>query len=181
MEGLTVALTLADKKAVVAKMSEVASESISVVAAYYHGLSVNDMTELRHQARSQGVDLHVIRNNLTKIAFKETQFECMSEILVGPLCLAFSKDAPSTAARVIQDFAKTHEHLKVKAISLSGKLLDGSQLKAVASLPNYDEALSKLMFVMKAPVEKFVRTLVQPHTKLVRTIEAIRVKKASES
>lgn len=175
------ALTLADKKAVVAKMSEVASESISVVTAYYHGLSVNDMTELRHQARKQGVDLHVIRNNLTKIAFKNTQFECLSETLVGPLCLAFSKDAPGAAARVIQDFAKTHEQLQVKAISIGGKLLDASQLKAVASLPNLEEALSKLMFVLKAPITKFVQTLVQPHTKLVRTIAAIRDKKASES
>ena len=52
-----------------------------------------------------------------------------------------------------------------------------SELGRLASLPTKDQAVSQLMSVMKAPVEKFVRTLAEPNTKLVRTIAAIRDQK----
>lgn len=172
-------LTLTDKKAVVEKIAEVAKNSIAVVAADYHGLSVNEMTDLRVKARQGGVSLHIVRNTLTKRAFTGTEFECMNEALVGPLCLAFSIDSPSAAARVLRDFAKDHDKLEVKAIAVGGKFLDASQLKAVASLPTRDEALSQLMFVMKAPIEKLARTLAEPHAKLVRTLAAVRDSKAA--
>lgn len=171
-------LTLTDKKAVVEKIAEVAKNSISVVAADYHGLSVNEMTDLRAKARASGVSLHVVRNTLTKRAFEGTDYECMSEVLTGPLCLAFAQDSPGAAARVFRDFAKDHDKLEVKALSVGGKLLDASQLKAVANLPTRDEALSQLMFVMKAPITKLVRTLAEPHAKLVRTVAAIRDSKS---
>jgi len=173
-----VTLDLAGKKAVVEEVAEVASKAISAVVADYRGLTVNQMTQLRTQARKSGVYLRVVRNTLTRRAFKNTEFECLNDLLVGPLFVALSLEAPSDAARLLKDFSKTFDKLEVKALSVGGKVYNASQIDAVASLPTRDEAIAKLMYVMKAPVEKFVRTLAEPHTKLVRTIAAVKDKKA---
>ena len=167
-------ITLAAKKAMVDEVSAVAAKAISAVVADYRGLTVNQMTQLRAQARKSGVYLKVVRNTLTRKAFLDTEFACLSDKLVGPLFVALSLQAPSDAARLLKDFVKSFEKLEIKALAVGGKLYTADQLDAIASLPTKDEALAKLMFVMKAPVEKFVRTLAAPHAKLVRTVAAIR-------
>ncbi len=172
-------LNLAAKKAVVEEVTAVASKAISAVVADYRGLTVNQMTHLRSEARKSGVYLRVVRNTLTRRAFKDTEFECLNDLLVGPLFIALSIDAPSDAARLLKEFTKTFEKLEIKALSVGGKVYQANQLDVVASLPTKDEAIAKLMYVMKAPVEKFVRTLAEPHAKLVRTIAAVKDKKAS--
>ena len=171
-------LSLAAKKAVVEEVTAVASKAISAVVADYRGLTVNQMTQLRAKARKSGVYLRVVPNNLSRKAFEKTDFACLSELLVGPLFLALSLESPGDAARLLKEFSKTFEKLEVKALSVGGKVYGADQLDTVASLPTRDEAISKLMYVMKAPIEKFVRTLAQPHTKLVRTIVAIKDQKA---
>ncbi|MFC3908587.1 50S ribosomal protein L10 [Legionella dresdenensis] len=170
-------ITLAAKKAVVEEVTAVASKAVSAVVADYRGLTVNQMTQLRSQARKSGVYLRVVRNTLTRRAFENTEFECLSDKLVGPLFVALSLNAPSDAARLLKDFTKTFDKLEIKALSVGGKVYSADQLEQVASLPTKDEALAKLMYVMKAPVEKFVRTLAEPHAKLVRTVAAIKDQK----
>lgn len=172
-------LTLAAKKAVVEEVSMVASKAISAVVADYRGLTVNQMTQLRSEARKSGVYLRVVPNNLTRRAFEKTDFACLSEQLVGPLFVALSTQAPSDAARLLKEFSKTFQKLEVKALSLSGKVYGAEHLDFVASLPTRDEALSKLMYVMKAPIEKLARTLAEPYAKLTRTIVAVKEQKAA--
>ena len=172
-------LTLAAKKAVVEEVTIVASKAISAVVADYRGLTVNQMTQLRAKARAAGVYLRVVPNTLTRRAFESTEFACLSDFLVGPLFVALSMEAPSDAARLLKEFSKTFEKLQIKALSVSGKVYGADQLDLVASLPTRNEAIAKLMYVMKAPVEKFVRTLAEPHAKLVRTVAAIKEAKAS--
>ena len=55
--------------------------------------------------------------------------------------------------------------------------LPGKDLDRVASLPTREQALAQLLGVIKAPVVKFVRTLAEPHAKLVRTIAAVKDQK----
>jgi large subunit ribosomal protein L10 len=169
-----VTLNLAAKKAVVEEVTSVASKAISAVVADYRGLTVNQMTHLRSEARKSGVYLRIVRNTLTRRAFKGTEFECLNDLLVGPLFIALSMDAPSDAARLLKNFTKTFDKLEIKALSVGGKVYTADQLETVASLPTRDEAISKLMYVMKAPIEKFVRTLAEPHAKLVRTLAAVK-------
>lgn len=171
------ALTLVQKKAVIAEVSEVASRAISAVVAEYRGLTVQEMTQLRKDARKMGVCLKVVKNTLTKRAFAGTQFECLSETLSGPLCVALSTEAPGDAARLLRDFAKEHDKLIVKALAIGGTLYGSANLDAIASLPTRIEALTKLVVVINAPIQKFVRTLAEPHAKLVRTISAVAEKK----
>jgi len=168
------ALTLEQKKAVVAEVAEVAKTAHSAVAAEYRGLTVEKMTEMRAKARNEGVYLKVAKNTLVKRAVEGTEFECMAEDLTGPLLFAFSIDDPGAAARLIKDFAKNEDKLVVRLVAMGAQLYEASELERLASLPTRDEAIAMLMGVMKAPIEKLVRTLAEPHAKLVRTFAAVR-------
>jgi large subunit ribosomal protein L10 len=168
------ALNLEDKKALVAEVAEVAGKSLSVVAAEYRGLTVGQMTELRAKARGQGVYMRVVKNTLARKALAGTSFESIGPKLKGPLVLAFSKDDPGAAARVVKDFAKANEKLVATLVSLGGQVLPAADLDRVASLPTREQALSMLLGVLKAPIAKLVRTLAEPPAKLARTVAAVR-------
>lgn len=167
-------LNLEDKKALVAEVNAVAAKAHSVVGAENRGLTVAQMTELRAKARAQGVYMRVVKNTLARKAIVGTPYECIAKALKGPLVLAFSKDEPGAAARVVKAFAKDHEKLVAMLVALSGQLLGPKDIDKVASLPTREQALSLLLGVLKAPIAKFVRTLAEPQAKLVRTIAAIR-------
>jgi len=174
-----VALSLEEKKVVVSEVAEVAASAHSAVAAEYRGLSVEQMSALRAKARESGVYLRVVKNTLAKRAVEGTEFECMREGLSGPLVLAFSQEEPGAAARLVKDFAKQHNQLVPRLVAFDGKMLDASDLDRLASMPTREQALSLLMAVMKAPVEKLARTLNEVPGKLVRTVAAIRDQKQS--
>jgi large subunit ribosomal protein L10 len=133
----------------------------------------------RKKARESGVYMRVIKNTLAKRAVVGTDFECMKGGMVGPLVYAFSQEDPGSAARVIRDFVKDHEQMVVKLVALGGKLLSPSDLKRVADLPTRDQAISLLMAVMRAPFDKFARTLNEVPGKLVRTLAAIKDSKSA--
>ena len=170
-------LTLEQKKAVVAEVNEKAKVALSAIVADYRGLTVSQMTEIRKRARAANIYMRVVPNNLTRRAFEDTEFACLHDELVGPLFLALSMDAPGAAARLLREACKGNDKLTVKAIALSGKVIPATQLEAVAKLPTKDEAISLLMSVMKAPIEKLVRTMVEPTAKLVRTFAALKDQK----
>jgi large subunit ribosomal protein L10 len=166
------ALRLEDKKQFVKEVNAVAGESVTAVAAEYRGLSVADMTELRTEARNAGVYLRVVKNTLARRAVEGTDFECMQDTLKGPILLAFGKDDPGAAARVIRDFAKGHDALKAISLSTGGQLLPASDLATLANLPTLDQAHAILLGVMMAPMTKLVRTLAEPSGMLARTLSA---------
>jgi large subunit ribosomal protein L10 len=167
-------LNLDDKKALVAEVSAIAAKAQSLVTAEYRGLTVTEMTELRAKARGQGVYMRVVKNTLARKAVAGTAFENIGSALKGPLVLAFSKDDPGAAARLVKAFAKDHDKLVATAVSLGGQLLPGKDLDRVASLPTREQALAKLMGLMKAPIQKLAGTLAATPSKLVRTLAAVR-------
>lgn len=170
-------LKLEDKQQIVTEVNEVAKKALSAVVVDYQGVTVANMTRLRAKARASGVYLRVVRNTLARRAIEGTDFACLKEALVGPLILAFSKEEPGAAARLIREFVKEIEALEVKALAISGQLLAANQLEAVSKLPSKNEALATLCRVMLAPVEKFVRTLAEPHSQMVRVLGAVRDQK----
>jgi large subunit ribosomal protein L10 len=175
------ALNLEDKKALVAEVAEVAAKAQSVVAAEYRGLTVSQMTELRARARKQGVYMRVVKNTLARKALAGTSFEAVGPKLKGPLVLAFSKDDPGAAARVVKDFAKANDKLVATLVSLGGQVLPAKDLEAVASLPTREQALSMLLGTIKAPSQKLVSTIAAVPSKLVRTLAAVRDQKSAGS
>jgi len=171
------ALRLEDKKAIVAEVNEAAGSALSAVIADYRGVTVGQMTGLRKQAREQGVYLRVVRNTLARRAVKDTEFECLTEVLVGPTIIAFSKEEPGSAARVLKEFAKENEGFQVKALSVGGELLGADQIDRLAKLPTRDQAISILMSVMIAPVTKLARTFNEVPSKITRAVAAVRDQK----
>jgi large subunit ribosomal protein L10 len=131
---------------------------------------------LRSNARELGVYVKVVKNNLVKIAIKDTSLECMDSSLKGPLIFAFSRDELGAAAKLVNDFKKDNDLLKPVAMAVNGELIDVEKLSQIAALPNRDQAISMLMAVMKLPIEKFVRTLSAPNVKLVQTLSAYKMK-----
>ena len=173
-------LTLESKKAVVEEVHAVARDAHSLVAAEYRGMSVAEMSELRTQAKQANVHLRVVRNTLARRAFENTAFECASERLKGPLVLAFSREEPASAARVVKDFTRNNDKLQVRFLSFDGKALEAGDIDVLANLPTREEALAQLMSVLLAPATKLVRTLAEPHASLVRVLDAYREKQTDE-
>lgn len=170
------ALKIGEKKVVVQEIAEIASTAQSAVAAEYRGLTVQQLSSLRSNARELGVYVRVVKNNLVKIAIKDTSLECMDSSLKGPLIFAFSKDELGAAAKLVNDFKKDNDLLKPVVMAVNGELIDVEKLSQIAALPNRDQAISMLMAVMKLPIEKFVRTLSAPNVKLVQTLSAYKMK-----
>ena len=171
------AIRLEDKQQIVSEVNQAASSALSAVLADYRGVTVEDMTALRKNARANKVYLRVVRNTLLKRAVADTEFECIREVLVGPTILAFSQEDPGAAARVLKDFAKENDDFEIKALSVGGQLMDASQIDVLAKLPTVDQARSMLMSVMLAPVTKLARTMNEVPSKLTRAVAAVRDQK----
>ncbi len=171
------AIRLEDKQQIVSEVSEAAKSALSAVVADYRGVTVTDLTSLRKAARNGGVYLRVVRNTLARRAVVGTEFECLTPALKGPTILAFSREDPGAAARVIKDFAKGNEKFNVKALAIGGKLLPAEQIDVLASLPTYDQAIATLMMLMLAPVTKLARTLKEVPAKATRCVAAVRDQK----
>ena len=174
-------LNLEEKKAIVAEVAEVAANAQSAITAEYRGLTVDQMTTLRKEARSASVYLRVVKNSLARRAVEGTEYACLQDSLTGPLMLAFSQEDPAAAARIFKEFAKdkANDKLVVRSIALGGKLMDASQLATLASMPTRDQALGMLCGVIQAPISKLVRTLAEPNNKLARVMGAVRDTKAA--
>jgi large subunit ribosomal protein L10 len=172
-----VAIRLEDKQQIVSEVNQAASSALSAVLADYRGVTVEEMTALRKNARDNKVYLRVVRNTLLKRAVVDTEFECIQEVLVGPTILALSQEDPGAAARVLKDFAKENDDFEIKALSIGGKLMDASQIDVLAKLPTLDQARSILMSVMLAPVTKLARTMNEVPSKVTRAVAAVRDQK----
>jgi large subunit ribosomal protein L10 len=174
--GGNMALRLDDKKAMVAEVAAVASKAQSVVAAEYRGLTVTQMTDLRAKARKSGVYLRVVKNTLARKAIAGTAFECVGKSLKGPLLLAFSKEDPGAAARLVKAFAKDNDKLVPTLVSLGDTMLSAKDLDRIASLPTLESARATLLGALQAPVAKLVRTVAEPQATLARLLTAYKDK-----
>ena len=152
------ALNLEGKKAVVSEVAQVIANAQTMAVAEYRGVGVAALTTLRKNAREQGVHIQVMKNSLARLAIAGTSFESLSGELTGPLIYGISEDAVA-AAKVMNDFAKSNDKLVLKAGVYNGKLLDQAGIKALASIPSREELLTKLAYVMKAPVSSMARAL----------------------
>ncbi|MEA3290800.1 MAG: 50S ribosomal protein L10 [Pseudomonadota bacterium] len=165
-------LSLEQKKAVVSEVSDALSSAQTAVLAEYRGLTVEQLTDLRKDARSAGVFVRVVKNTLAKRVIEGSDFECLNEHLVGPVLFSASDD-PVAVAKLITRFAKENEDLKITAGAMNGDPLDLNGIQALAKLPSRDELLAKLAGTMQAPIQKFVQTLNEVPSKFVRALAAV--------
>ncbi len=174
------ALNREAKAVVIDEVSAELAQAQSVILAEYRGLDVANITDLRKKARQSGVYLRVMKNTLVRRAVAGTPFEALADRMVGPLIYGISKD-PVAAAKVMNDFAKTNELFVIKAGAMPNYLMDAAGVKALASMPSRDELLATLVGTMQAPIVKFVRTLNEVPASFVRTVDALRAQRESQS
>ena len=149
-------LNIEDKKAVVVEIAAEVAKAETIVVAEYRGIQVASMTKLRAKAREQGVYLRVLKNTLARRAVAGTPFAGLADQMVGPLVYGISAD-PVAAAKVLFDFSKADDKIVIKAGSYDGKVLDAAGVSQLASIPSREELLSKLVYVMQAPVAGMAR------------------------
>ena len=157
------------KKATVAQIKEKLTTAQSVVLVDYRGLNVAEVTELRKQFRAAGVEYAVLKNSLVGIAAKEVGIEGLDSILEGPTALTFGMTDAVAPAKIIAEFAKKNDKLKVKAGILDGAILDVAGVEKLSAIPSREVLIAKVMGSMMSAVSKIVYVL-----------EAIRKQKAGE-
>lgn len=166
-------LNLEQKQAVVVEVAKQVAGAQAIVMAENRGLPVADLTRLRAKARAFGVYFRVVKNTLVRRAVAGTPFASLAEKMVGPLAYCIGPD-PVAVAKVLNDFAKGNEKFVITGGAMPGLVMSAKEISALASLPSREQLLATLLGTMQAPVVKFVRTLNEVPTKLVRALAAVR-------
>ncbi|MEC0304246.1 50S ribosomal protein L10 [Terribacillus saccharophilus] len=140
------------KQQVVTEIADKLRASKSTIVVDYRGLTVSEATELRKQLREANVEFKVYKNSLTRRAAEQAEMAELNEFLTGPNAIAFSNEDVVAPAKVLNDFAKDHEALEIKAGVIEGKLVTLDEVKAIATLPSREGLLSMLLSVLQAPI-----------------------------
>ncbi len=151
-------LSRSEKIAVISDVTSLAAKAQTLVMAEYRGIAVADMTKLRSQARSNGVELSVLKNTLARRAVAGSGFAVASDMMTGPLIYGFSVDAVA-AAKVVADFAKTNDKLVIRGGAFAGKALDVNGVKQLASIPSKEVLLGQLVGLLQSPISRTARVL----------------------
>ncbi|WP_144462706.1 50S ribosomal protein L10 [Siminovitchia fortis] len=143
------------KKQIVEEIADKLKSSVSTVIVDYRGLNVAEVTELRKQLRDAGVEYKVYKNSMTRRAAEAADLADLNEQLVGPNAIAFSTEDVVAPAKILNDFAKEHDALEIKAGVIEGNIASVEEIKALASLPSREGLLSMLLSVLQAPMRNF--------------------------
>ncbi len=147
------------KEIKVAEIKEKLEKAQSVVLAKYQGLTVEEDTLLRKNLREAGVEYKVYKNTLVTLAAKELGIEGIDEYLEGPVSIAFGYDDVTAPARILNDFAKDHKALELKAGIVDGELYDSAKIQQLATIPSKEVLIAKLLGSIKSPISSFARVI----------------------
>jgi large subunit ribosomal protein L10 len=161
----------AEKKELVATLSEVFKTTNVVVVAHYSGLTVAQMQTLRKQMKQAGASVKVAKNRLAKIALDGTDVASIAPLMKGPTLIAYSGD-PIAAPKVAVDFAKANEKFVILGGAMGKTALNPDAVKALASLPSLDELRAKLVGLIQAPATKLAQLANAPAAKVARVVQA---------
>lgn len=164
-------LTLDKKKHVIKEIKEKSLNSYLAIVAEYTEINSNDMNDIRKIARKMGIFFKVAHNNLAKISFKNTKFNCLNTIIGGPTILTLSEDAlGGIPAKFFIDLMETNKTLKVKALSLNGECLGGEELDKISKIPCREEAIILLRNSLKFISKRMVYVTQEIPRRIVNTI-----------
>jgi large subunit ribosomal protein L10 len=153
--GVIMSNAVEQKKQIVTEIADKLRESKSTIVVDYRGLTVIEVTELRKQLRDAGIDFKVYKNSMTRRAAEAAELAGLNEALTGPNAIAFSNDDVVAPAKILNDFAKKHEALEIKAGVIEGNIASVEEVKALADLPSREGLLSMLLSVLQAPIRNF--------------------------
>ncbi len=162
-----------EKQVIVQEIAEKFKTAQTAVLVDYRGLNVSEVTELRAQARAAGIDYKVYKNSMMRFAVKETGYEGLLDVLVGPTAVAFCDTDPVAPAKLLSSFAKKHKALEIKAGMVDGKILTVQGVQDLAELPPKEELIAKMLGSLNAPITGFVNVLNGNMRGLVVALNAI--------
>lgn len=171
----------ADKGAVVDIVAERLSKAKAAIVAEYRGLTVEQMTSLRHKVTAADGKFQVVKNRLTRLALKKSPKEGIDAFLTGPNALATSDNDAVLLAKALVDFANDHELLKIKGGNIEGKVATARQITSLAKLPSREVLLSQLLSVLQAPARDMASVLAAVPRGLVTVLKAIGDKHAGQA
>ncbi len=170
-------MQLAQKQQIAEDLRHRLTKSAIVVVTDYKGLDVAAMNALRRKLREENIEFQVVKNTLLARAAKDTDVDVIRDFFKGPSAVALSYDDPVAPAKVLTQFAKENEHLEIKVGVMNGKLLDTTQIKALAKLPSREVLLSQLLSALNAVPTSFVRTIAEIPRQLLNVLSAVRDQK----
>ncbi len=169
-----------EKSELISEIKELLESSSAVYLTDYHGINVEDISSLRTQFRNEGVRYKVFKNTLVKRALEESgRYDKIADHLVGMTGFAFTTKNPLAPAKIINKYFGDKEKLALKACYIEGEYFDGSQLKALASLPTKNEVIAGIMGSLNSPVSGIVGAINAVMRDLVSVVEQISQKQAA--
>ena len=164
------------KKNYIEEMTSKFENSKAVMVTHYQGLTMTQLDELRAKMREHGIIFKITKNRITKLAVKETSIKELEKYFEGPTAAALSSD-PIATAKILTNFAKSHEKLKIVAGFMDGKVLDKNEVAIIATLPSLEEARAKIVGILASPAQKLVSILLAPGSKIANLARAKSLKK----
>ncbi|MGI9482320.1 MAG: 50S ribosomal protein L10 [Hyphomicrobiales bacterium] len=161
----------AQKEELVATMHSTLKDVGTVVVTHNLGLTVAQMTDLRHRMSEEGASLKVAKNRLVKLALEGTDVEGIKDLFTGPTVIAYSDD-PVSAAKVVSKYAKENEKLVVLGGAMGSTVLDQAGVKALADLPSLDELRAKLVGMIQTPATRIAGIMQAPGGQVARVLNA---------
>lgn len=158
-----------EKVNLVQSLKEMLSNSTAVILSHYHGLNMRQITDLRKNMHSQNISFMVVKNTLLKLAIQDTEFSELDQYLTGPVAVSASSD-PVAVAKMLANFAKENEQLKLVGAVVDKKTLDVQAIKALSKMPSLDELRAKIIGLLNAPATSLVSVLSAPGTQVARVI-----------
>ena len=144
-----------EKQQIVEEITTKLRESAATVLTDYRGLNVAQVTELRRKLREAGIEFKVLKNTLIRRATANAELTELDSVLTGPTAVAFGKDDVVAPAKILSEFAKQNDALKIKGGVVEGRVVGFDEIKALADLPSREGLLSMLLSVLQAPVRNF--------------------------
>ncbi len=168
----------AEKVKFVSELHEKLKKAKASFLVDYKGLDVAAMTKLRKRLRETNTELRVVKNRLLKLASKDTHTELLQDAMRGPTAIAMTySDDVVAAAKVLVDFSKENENLKIKKGQVTGKVVELDKIRQLAELPSRDQLLAQALGAMKAVPASLVRVLSAVIVNFLAVLKAIEEKK----
>lgn len=166
-----------EKEREVEVLSERLKKAKALIFTDFKQLKVAEMTLLRSELRKTNSRLKVIKNRLARMVLEKEGLKDLEGYVDGPTAVASSESDPASVAKVLVEFAKEHEFLKLRGGFAEGRKLTVKEIDTLAKLPSRDVLISKMLASMNAPATNLALVLAALPQKLVRAINAIKEKK----
>lgn len=156
----TIKQQILEKQEIVNIIKQKLSESSAFYVSRYDGINVEDISRLRKELKVANSEMKVYKNTLVKLALKEEEYgKDFESLLLGPNSITFAYEDPSSAAKVLFDFAKKNKNLEIKGCLFENEFFGKDKISVIKGLPSRDTLLSMIANVLNAPMSKIARTL----------------------